>query len=137
MQTKEIMTKSPFTIKHDGTVLQALTIMREKGIRHLPVVDDEARVIGMLSDRDIQRAIKIERKSPHIQKLVIDDHETVNAYMSWPVFVVHENTSVQSVIEEFIKQKVSAFVVENQMGQLIGIITTHDVLKHYLYEISV
>jgi len=53
----QIMTENPITGRPDESVIEALTKMKEAKIRHLPVVDDENRPIGMVSIRDILEII--------------------------------------------------------------------------------
>lgn len=54
----EIMTPRPDTLAPDDTARDALELMRIRGIRHLPVVDDEGRVMGMVSVRDLYGAMQ-------------------------------------------------------------------------------
>jgi CBS domain-containing protein len=49
------MTKNPITIYFDENLEKAIQIMKEKNIRHLPVVNKEGKLIGMISSRDIIR----------------------------------------------------------------------------------
>lgn len=53
----EVMTRDPDTIGPDETVVHALSIMNERGYRHLPVVDGD-RIVGIVSIRDLYRSIK-------------------------------------------------------------------------------
>jgi CBS domain-containing protein len=47
-----VMTKNPDTIEAKATALDALKRMHERGFRHLPVIDDKGRVVGIVSRRD-------------------------------------------------------------------------------------
>ncbi len=49
----QIMTENPITIAPHEPVTRALAIMREANIRHLPVVDEENKPIGVISIRDV------------------------------------------------------------------------------------
>jgi CBS domain-containing protein len=49
------MTKNPITIYFDESLEKAIQVMKEKNIRHLPVVNKEGKLIGMISVRDIIR----------------------------------------------------------------------------------
>ncbi len=53
----EVMTRHPDTISPDETVAYALSVMNERGYRHLPVVEGET-LIGIVSIRDLYRSIK-------------------------------------------------------------------------------
>jgi CBS domain-containing protein len=49
------MTKNPVTIYFDESLEKAIQVMKEKNIRHLPVVNKEGNLVGMISARDIIR----------------------------------------------------------------------------------
>jgi acetoin utilization protein AcuB len=60
IKLKDIMTKTPFTVKRTDTVEKAAVIMHSKNVGGLPVVDDDDRVIGIITDSDVfQVLIKI------------------------------------------------------------------------------
>jgi CBS domain-containing protein len=53
----EVMTADPISIHLDTTLPAAAKIMHDKRIHHLPIVDAEARPLGMITQSDIVRAI--------------------------------------------------------------------------------
>ena len=53
---KERMQKSPITINPEASFYEARALIRDKGIRHLPVVDKEGHLVGIITDRDIRGA---------------------------------------------------------------------------------
>jgi len=48
------MTPEPVHVRRDASVSDAVSAMVQRGVRHLPVVDDRRRVIGVVSDRDLR-----------------------------------------------------------------------------------
>ena len=52
---RDIMTQNPVTIYEDATLAAAAEYMREKGIGHLPVVNERGRLVGIISRSDIVR----------------------------------------------------------------------------------
>jgi acetoin utilization protein AcuB len=122
---KDIMTSRVFTITADRPIIEAARLMKDKNIRHLPVTNHLGTVVGILSDRDLQRAMNV------LEKFSVED------FMSWPVYCVSESTPVKRIAEEMIAQKVSAFLVEDLNGHLKGIITTDDLLRLIIEEKSV
>ncbi|ARM76224.1 CBS domain-containing protein [Acidianus manzaensis] len=54
---KNIMTASLITIREDSPITGALSIMRSSNIRHLPVVDNSGKLCGILSIRDVAKAL--------------------------------------------------------------------------------
>ena len=55
VRLEEVMTKDPVTIKEDTPVMQALEIMMNFGFRHLPIVDDNGVLVGIVSIRDLSK----------------------------------------------------------------------------------
>jgi len=55
VKLEEVMTRDPITIKEDTPALQALEIMMNFGFRHLPVVDDNGILVGVVSIRDLSK----------------------------------------------------------------------------------
>lgn len=59
---REIMTEHPITVTEDETIENCMCKMTDKRIRHLPVVDDESRLIGVISIGDVVKYIMDEQK---------------------------------------------------------------------------
>ena len=57
VRLSEVMTHNPDTLRPEDTAHDALQRMSQRGYRHLPVVDDSGRVVGMVSIRDIYAAV--------------------------------------------------------------------------------
>jgi len=49
----EIMTENPIAAKSDDDVIEVINKMREANVRHLPIVDEEGRPVGVISYRDV------------------------------------------------------------------------------------
>ena len=57
MQVRDVMTATPMTIDPEAPVETAVAVMRERGLRHLPVVNADGRLIGIVTDRDLRSAM--------------------------------------------------------------------------------
>ena len=55
VRLEEVMTRDPVTIREDTPVMQALEIMMNFGFRHLPIVDDNGILVGIVSIRDLSK----------------------------------------------------------------------------------
>jgi acetoin utilization protein AcuB len=130
----DIMTENLVTIKAESPITMALELMNSKSIRHLPVVDDRNKIVGILSDRDVQRAMSVKKINQFQQQIHLDAEILVEDFMSWPVYSVNETTPIVRVAEEMLSQKVSSFLVEDNAGKIKGIITTDDMLKVLIME---
>ena len=50
------MIVNPITLRPDNTIQEALQLVREKGISGLPIVDEQGRLVGILTNRDLRFA---------------------------------------------------------------------------------
>lgn len=136
MQTiKQIMTKNLITVSPEDTMLLAYQLMYQKNIRHLPVFDGK-NLIGLLSDRDVQRAMIVNHPEEINGEIFLRATWKVKEFMSCPIFSVLESMSLKSVIEEIIHMKISAILVQNEKLEYVGIVTTEDILGEFLKVLS-
>lgn len=121
--TKENMTKTLLTIQWNEPIEKAFEKMEGFRIRHLPVVDQDGFVIGILSDRDVNRAMNPQR--PGFEESVV-----VGDFMSWPAITVDEKATIADVAEGMVDEKVSAFLVTKNGNEVVGIVTSEDLLGY-------
>lgn len=124
----DIMTGKVTTLNHDAKLLEAVLLMRSSGYRHLPVVNG-GRLVGLLSDRDVQRA------SPSMfAKMTPDEYnrifETtpVEKVMAREPVAVTPKTPVAEVVQMMHEQKFGSVPVVEEDNKLVGIVTTTDLL---------
>jgi acetoin utilization protein AcuB len=125
-----LMTRDPAFVHPEDGLLDAAGRMAERQVRHLPVVDAEGCVIGILSDRDVAAAIgdplfraRAEASSVQVQSMKVND------VMSHPAVTVLESTPVSEVVWQFIQHRIGALPVVNDAGLLVGILSYVDVLR--------
>src|SRR4030043_963419 len=66
---KEKMQRNPITIAPDASFYEARATLRDKGIRHLPVVDKNHHLVGLITDRDIREAAPSDATSLSVHEL--------------------------------------------------------------------
>jgi CBS domain-containing protein len=120
--TAQAMSPNLVTISAYQPISEARSVMEEKGIRHLPVLDSEGLVIGILSDRDVNRAMSPVRPG-FLGGMLVSD------FMSWPAITVDESMPLADVAEGMLDEKVSSFLVTKEGREVVGIITSDDMLK--------
>ena len=108
-----------FTISPEATVLEAFSLMAEKGIGAL-VVTEQEKVVGILSERDYMRKVTLmERRSKET---------TVSEIMTAKVLTVTKSTSVEDCLGLMTDRHLRHLpVVEND--KLIGLISIGDLVK--------
>jgi acetoin utilization protein AcuB len=137
MQDREVMTPTPMTIDPEAPVETAVAVMRERRLRHLPVVDREGRLIGILTDRDLRSAMFGPALAEYLPAAgggrlralaSCLDEVQVSHVMTWGVVTVGPEALVAQAAAIMADARVGSLpVVEGR--RLVGIVTEHDVLK--------
>jgi acetoin utilization protein AcuB len=113
------MSARSVTIASRRTLAEAHEIMRDHGVRHLPVVDD-GRLVGLVSQRDLYLLETLRG--------VDAGRETVAEAMTREPFAVHPDAPVDEVAREMADRKYGCAVVADGSG-LVGVFTTVDALR--------
>jgi CBS domain-containing protein len=108
------MSAEVISIPEDRPVDAAQDLMKANRIRHLPVVNKDNELAGIVSIKDFGK--------------VRGKNECVKDIMTTPVRVVTKSTNIKSVIEAMLSNKISSLLVANDRN-VVGIVTTEDLLK--------
>jgi CBS domain-containing protein len=125
------MTKELITVKKATPLEEAYQTMARHRIRHLPVVDEKNEIVGVLSDRDVQRGMNSEVKDSmgaRVENLTFRDGSLTSDYMSWPVYTIDADFELRRAVERMMRDKLSCLLVRHN-GTYVGIITTDDMLR--------
>ena len=68
MKVSELMSKKLFTVSPDDSVEAAVRLLQQRGVRHLLVIDKHGALVGIMSDRDIKRAMETKKKKKKMTK---------------------------------------------------------------------
>lgn len=108
------------TITPDATVLDAISVMANKGIGAVIVTTEEGKVAGIISERDYTRKIALMQRS--------SDHTTVSEIMTSQVHTVSLNNTVDECLGLMTDRHIRHLpVVENE--QLVGLVSIGDLVK--------
>lgn len=128
MLIEEIMVRDVQTLQATNTVKDALNIMKENRIRHIPILDDAETVVGIITDRDIKEAIPSTFSSgeyTEIYETKLSTIMTKNPILGHPMDFVEESALI------FYEKQIGCLpVVSNQ--KLVGILTETDLLYNYI-----
>jgi acetoin utilization protein AcuB len=130
MDVTELMSRSVIVTSPDASIADALRLLEDSGVRHLPVVDG-TRVVGMLSDRDL-REYRLPVLDALHQPRLADDlsaRPVADAMNTVFVFVDHLE-SVAKAVEVMLEYGVGAVpVLHREGGELLGMVSYVDVLR--------
>lgn len=131
---QDLMTPNPDTIAASATLRAVLQRMKHDNCRQLPVVDDEGRLVGIITDRDVRLAMN----SPLIlrerwQDETLLDTMTAESCMTPEPLTVTPTMPAYQAVEMLAMYKFGALpVVAGET--LVGILTVTDVLKVFVRE---
>ncbi|OTG82934.1 CBS domain-containing protein [Acinetobacter sp. ANC 4648] len=108
-----------YTIAPSATVLEAITLMANKGIGAV-VVSEDSKVVGILSERDYTRKIALMQRT--------SDHTTVAEIMTSKVISVTRSNTVEECLELMTNRHLRHLPVLEE-GFLIGFISIGDLVK--------
>ena len=125
-KVEKYMSPSPKTIGFDRPLSQAMSVMSEFRIRHLPVLKD-GKLIGILSDRDVKLVASFEDIDP--DKILVEEACTFDPYTVTP------SAELSDVLNIMAKKKYGCVVVVDD-GKLVGILTEVDIYNAFSKELT-
>jgi len=131
MLVRDILTPGVLTIVPETTLPEAIRLARERGVRHLPVVED-GKLVGIVSDRDLKQAMASPATSLDVHELkYLLDRLAVGEIMTRAVITVGPMAPVEEAARLMVMEKISALPVTDA-DRLLGIVTETDVLNLFL-----
>lgn len=130
MIADEVMTRDPVTVTEQATIGDALSLLAEQGIRHLPVVRGSS-VVGILSDRDFRAlGLAVVNDLASYEHLRARLSQPVSTLMSGDVITIGRDTDATEIVDLMLEEKLSALpVVETGTQELAGIVSYVDLLR--------
>ena len=143
MKVRDFMQTSVFTVAPDDLIDRVFFLLHYEKIRHLPVVDDKAAVIGMVSDRDLYKALGPKSRSKAVGRANNHGDQTqlhviprkVRHIMRRGVITVSPEEQASEAAMVMARKKIGALpVVEDD--KLVGIVTATDILLEFAKIVS-
>jgi acetoin utilization protein AcuB len=131
LRVQDLMTTTLVTVTPDTSVHAARTLMQQRKIRHLPVLE-HGQLVGIISDRLLRTVLPSPATSLSVWEVnYLLDRLTVGEVMNRFVMTVTPETLASEAVSRMLGQKVGALpVVED--GRLVGILTRTDILRAFL-----
>ena len=124
---RDSMTREVVTVGPETTAAEALALCREKGIRHLPVLEG-GWLVGMISDRDLRSATPAlgdPDRAEALERIRVADE------MAKEVATVRPEDPIEEAAIEMYERKIGCLPVVDD-GDLVGIVTSSDVMRAFV-----
>lgn len=129
MLIRNWMTPEVLTVTPDTSLLKLGKLMRDKGVRRLPVLDN-GRVVGIISDRDVRDASPSKATTLDMYEMhyLLAEIKAKDIMTPKPVTIKPTDT-VEKAAMIMLDKKIGGLPVVDEKGALVGIISDQDVFK--------
>ena len=129
---REKIQRNPATIGPEASFYEARNLIHEKGVRHLPVVDKNQMLVGIVTDRDIREAAPSDATLLSVQELnYLLGKLKVSSFMTPKdkLVTITPDTLIEEAVQLMHDHKIGCLPVVEQ-GKLYGLFTETDALDH-------
>lgn len=127
---KDYMTKHPVVIKEEEPVSRVGELLNTEKFRHLPVVNDQQEVVGMISDRDLRN---IQTALDFVRDVLKEEGEKlrVKDIMHATPITISPDSSLKEAAQLINQQKIGALIV-TEGSKIAGILSYTDILRAFI-----
>ncbi len=118
----EVMTSKIVSLSPSNSLQEAIGLMANNSFRHFPVVEDNAHLAGVVSDRDLLRAMNLNKDW---------SSTTITQVMTQNVVKVKRHTPLSVAVEEILTRRINCLPVVDDNDRVCGIVTSTDLLKAF------
>jgi CBS domain-containing protein len=132
MTVREVMTKTPLSVNTRTTVAQAWEVLQSMDVRHLPVVNEDRELVGIVSDRDFGTTPWPNLEMNQVfgpRRIRLE--QPVTAIMSADVISTDPDADLRDVVDLLLDNKIGAVPVTSPEGHVVGIVSYLDVLRAF------
>ena len=132
LEVRDLMTDRVFALGPDDDLEALYDLMEEKHVRHVPIVDREGDLVGLVTQRDLWRsALGPQDSLPLSVQHDNLSRRRVRELMATEVDTIEPDESLETAAEMLIENKVGCLpVLEGE--RLVGILTESDFVRHYV-----
>ncbi len=133
------MTRKVITVEPDDGIFKAQELMAANRIRHLPVIQPDGRLIGIVTDRDIRSALpyKFFKEFPSEEEKKNFSELKIKNIMSKDPITISPTYTIQDALVMIQDARVGALPVVDENGILRGIISVRDLLRAFINVLGV
>jgi CBS domain-containing protein len=133
VKIEDVMRSSVITATPENLVTAVVQQMRERRVRHVPVVTEGKQLAGILTDRDVrQAAASDEPQMAQYDLTYLLQKMTVKSIMTTPVHTVSGDATLAEAAQLMLHHKVGCLPVVRDEDILEGIMTVTDMLRAYV-----
>ncbi len=127
---RDLMSEEPVTLGVGANLAEAHDIMETRHVRHIPIIDDDGSVVGLITERDLLRAA-----GPAINELPVDARNQVLAQTPVVDVMIHDpecvtpDADLTSAAQTLLDNKFGCLPVVGDINGVSGILTESDFVR--------
>jgi CBS domain-containing protein len=127
----DLMTPNPVTLRATTPLAQAAAVMADRHLKRLPVVDEQGRLVGMVSRSDLLKTVVegLRQRPAEPLQLPAGAPTTVGEMMLREVPTVHRDTPLTETLDRLLETEKRRVIVVDDANRVVGIITDGDVVE--------
>lgn len=141
---EDCMTERVICLEKEDNLSKAVEVIQKRKFRHVPIVDEQRRLVGIVSDRDILRHLPFAKREPASQTEVfrgdlfgVSSKDSslklrVTDVMTRDVVSVLPSCSFNNAIKTLHETRINCLPVVDEEKKILGIVTVSDVLRTML-----
>lgn len=128
----DVMNRRLLVAHRGDSLMSAIQKLVDAEVRHLPVVDEDFRVVGILSDRDVRTTVGDPRAAIDREGEAFLDAMQVDQVMSAEPLTVAADASILEIADTLLDERIGAIPVVAEDDRLLGIVSYVDVIAHFV-----
>jgi len=129
IKVSKYMTSQVISISADVGIREAFFLMKEHSIRHLPIVDEQKQLIGIISDRELRRPNWVDEAHDITHVYYLDNSMHVRDVMIKDIHILHTYDTLKKAVSLLLTQGIGAAPVLDKTGTLVGMLSAIDLLR--------
>ena len=127
---REWMSSPVLTIRPEAPISLAHTLMKERKVRRLAVVDEQDRLVGIITIGDVREASPSDATTLSIWELIyLWAQLTVAKIMSHDILTIRPDDTIYDAAKLMLEHKISGLPVIDESNHLLGMITESDIFR--------
>ena len=137
MNVSKRMMRNPLWVDEDDSMKKAMELLKERGIRHLPVLKDGEKLVGIVSERDIKQASPSPATALEIREIYyLLDKVKVKQIMTRRPYTISSTAPIEEAALIMREKKIGCIPVVDE-GKMVGILTETDILDAFIESMGV
>jgi len=129
IKVSNYMSRQVISIKQDMGIREAFFLMKQHAIRHLPIVDEQKQLIGIISDRELRRPNWVDEAHDITHVYYLDNTMHVSDVMIKNVHVLHTYDTLSKAVTLLLDKGIGAAPVLDKNETLVGMLSAIDLLR--------